>query len=303
MARDPPPWDEVRTFLAVARGGGLKAAAASLRASEATVSRRLRALEARLGVRLFDRLPNRLAPTPLAGRLVAAAVAMEEGAAGFARLARAAAAAPEEPVRVTATGSVSLFLARHLGRVLAGAPGARLQLLGTRTTLSLSRREAELALRMRRPPEAGDGDLFARCLGRVAFALYAARGDPLEAGRLPYIGLREDPASRQSRWLDAAAGAAGAPVPVRLDDVHLRLEAARGGVGAALLPCHLGDADPGLRRLRPPPPELVEDVFLLAHRDLKDLPPVADAPGRALARLFREEAGALLGDGPRAPGA
>ena len=48
-------WDDFKYFLAVARGGSLTAAARALKTSAATVGRRVLALEARLGARLFDR--------------------------------------------------------------------------------------------------------------------------------------------------------------------------------------------------------------------------------------------------------
>ena len=291
------PWDEVRIFLAVARAGSLIAAAADLRVSEATVGRHLRALEDRLGLRLFDRLPNRVALTPLGRRLVPAAAAMENGLGDFTRAAHAAADANDEPIRITATASVSLFVVQHLDRVLAAAPGVRVQLLDTRASLSLAHREADIALRMRRPPESGT--LVVQRIGRIAFGLYAAhhrlakRRDHLKCRPpLAFIGLREDPASRQSSWLDAVA--TDAPMPIRLDDVHLRFEAAKQGLGATLLPCFLGDCEPSLRRLLPPPAELVEDVYLLTHEDLKDLPAIV-AVRAAVAGLFRDEAARLLG--------
>jgi DNA-binding transcriptional LysR family regulator len=284
----------VRVFLAVARAGSFVGAAAELRVSEATIGRHLRALEHRLGMQLFDRLPNRIALTTLGRRLVPAATAMEEGLDDFARVAHAADAS-DEPIRITATASVALFVTQHLGRLLAAATGIRVQLLDTRVPLSLARREAEIALRMRHPPESGN--LVVQRIGRIAFGLYAKRHASGSEGRRPlaFIGLREDPASLQSSWLDAVA--AEAPMPVRLDDVHLRFEAAKRGLGATLLPCFLGNAEPGLHRLLPPPAELVENIYLLTHEDLKDLPAIS-AVRSALAGLFRDEAARLLGGEP-----
>ena len=78
------------------------------------------------------------------------------------------------PVRVTATTSLALFLTGHLERLLAAAGGSPLELVNTRATQSLPQREAEIALRMRRPPERGD--LVVRRVGRLAVALYARSG-------------------------------------------------------------------------------------------------------------------------------
>lgn len=271
-------------FLAVAEAGGLGRAAAGLGLSEATVGRHVTALERALGARLLERLANRIELTPLGRRLADAARGMAEGAAGLERLARAATAEPDMPVRVTATSSMAWFLAGHLDRLLAAAAPAPLEIVPTRATLSLPRREAEIALRMRRPPERGD--LVVRRVGRLAFALYARRGAVASI-----VGLRADPDSRQSRWLE---GQAATPPRLRLADLSLRLAALRQGLGASLLPCFLGDLDPLLHRLAPPPPELVEDVYLLLHRDLRGLPQVR-AVASAVTRLLREQAPHLAG--------
>ncbi len=278
-------WDHVRVLLAVADAGGLRRAADALGRSEATIGRQVTALEGALGVRLIERLANRVELTPTGRRLADAARGMAESAAAIERLALAAAAAPGMPVRVTATGSMALFLAGHLDRLLAAAAPAPLELVATRAALSLPRREAEVALRMRRPPE--QGNLVVRRVGRLAFALYARRGMSSDE----VIGLRADPGSRQSAWLERQAPT---PPRLRLADVPLRLAAVRQGLGSSLLPCFLGDGEPGLERLGPPPPELVEEVYLLVHRDLRDLPQVR-AVALELTRLLREQDDRLAG--------
>jgi len=278
-------WDHVRVLLAVADAGGLRRAADALGRSEATVGRQIAALEGALGVRLIERLANRVELTPIGRRLAEAARSMAESAAGIERLALAAAAEPSMPVRVTTTGSMALFLAHHLERLLAAAAPAPLELVATRAALSLPRREAELALRMRRPPERGD--LVVRRVGRLAFALYARCGTPNNE----VIGLRADPGSRQSAWLERQSPS---PPRLRLADVPLRLAAVRQGLGSALLPCFLGDAEPGIERLALPPPELAEEVYLLVHRDLRDLPQVR-AVALELTRLLREQGDRLAG--------
>jgi len=280
-------WDHARALLAVADAGGLKHAAQALGLSEATVGRQMGALERALGVRLIERLANRVELTPTGRRLAEAARGMAEGAAAVERLALAAAAEPGMPVRVTTTTSIALFLTGQLERLLAAAAPAPLELVATRTALSLPRREAEVALRMRRPPE--QGDLLVRRVGRLAFALYARRGTAGDE----LIGLRADPGSRQSAWLEQQAVT---PPRLRLADLALRLAAVRRGLGASLLPCFLGDEDPELERLAAPAPELVEDVYLLVHRDLRDLPQVR-AVALELTRLLHEHDARLGGLG------
>jgi DNA-binding transcriptional LysR family regulator len=293
-----PGWEELRYFRAIALAGALGPAARRLGVSEATVSRHLRALEERLGARLFDRLPNRLALTALGARVLETAERMAENAADFARLARNAAAEEAAPLRLTTTGSVALFITRHMGALLEAVPDCQLQLIGTRETLSLTKGEADIALRMRRPPESGP--LAVRRIGRIGFSLYVHADLLACAQPIPVIGLSDAPESRQANWLlaflasETATGKVAATSRLRLDEVPQRLEAVRQKLGAALLPCFLGTGDPALRPLCPPPPELQEDIFLMVHEDTKQRPQVATCLN-ALAALFRQEAAALLG--------
>src|SRR5437899_12682630 len=52
-------WDDVRYFLAVARGGSVRAAADRLGVNHTTVLRRIAQLEERLGAQMFEKLPSR----------------------------------------------------------------------------------------------------------------------------------------------------------------------------------------------------------------------------------------------------
>jgi DNA-binding transcriptional LysR family regulator len=299
----PFDWDDVRVFLEVAAASSLGEASRALRISEATVGRRLRRLEVALGMRLFDRLANRLRLTAAGNELAQAAAAMRESADALTRRASLRDTDGPRPVRITATSSVALFLATHMGELVkAGSgAGAEIALGSSRTLASLAQGEAEIALRMRRLPEAGA--LAARRLGRFAFALYASRrrwlaGDTREPWRgLEVIGLAATArAPSQSAWLDAAARGHRATITVRLAEVWMRHRAVQDGLGISLLPCFLGEADRELVRIAEPPAELAEDVHLLVHTDLRRHPPVR-AVADAVAALFRRHRAALAGLG------
>lgn len=283
----PAAWDDIRIFLAIAETGSLSAAAVALGSSQATVGRRLRALERSLGLRLAERVSNRIVLTEAGRRIEARARAMTAPADGVLREARLIAEGADEPVRISATGSVALFLATHLAE-LVGDGGAPLAIGASRERANLARRDADIAIRMRRLPE--DGDLVARRLGRIAFSIYAPI---LSDANGPVIGLpRTDRRPSQSAFLDDWAGAR--PVVARLDDLALRRQAMKSCAAATLLPCWLGDADPELARLMPPPDALQEDIYLMVHRDLRDTPAI-DAAVRRLVALFLRQAGALAG--------
>lgn len=296
-------WDDLRTFLEVARRGTLPEAARVLSISPATASRRVQRLEESLGAPLFDRLPNRLALTHLGQELAEVGTVMQQGAAAVAQRASLRMALADAPVRVTATGSVSLFLAANARRLteLAAAEGVAVSVTATKAALDVAGGETDVALRMRRLPECGP--LAGRRLGRVAFTVYVARclwnrvGQPGNDWRsVGVVGLTETVRSpSQSQWLDKTAAACGATIRLRLGEVAMRHRAVRDGAGASLLPCFLGDCDPALVRLLPPPSHLIEDVYLLLHeRRSQGVRAVAEALGQ----VFREMADVLGGNHP-----
>jgi DNA-binding transcriptional LysR family regulator len=285
-------WDDAKTFAAVVEAGSWRRGAERLGISVATASRRIGAFEAWAGEKLLDRHPDGLRLTPRGQRMLAALAQMSEGADG---LRRATAPREAELIRIAATASMSLVLADHMAELSAAAPEAVIALLPSRGQLSLARREAEIAIRMRAMP--AEGSLRVRRLGRVRIALYGAPAlvpDPAKAdlARLPFIGLaRPAERSRTAAALEALVGARP-PVAV-LDDTPIRLRACTAGLGIALLPC-LPAAAAGLVRIAGLPPELDEDAFLLMHEDLATRVTVR-AVAEAVVALFQRRREALLG--------
>ena len=287
-----PEWDDVRAFLAVVRTGTFPGAAGLLGVSAVTVGRRVQTLEASLGLPLFDRLPNRLGLTEAGRVLATAGTGMNEAAASFLACAARLSAPQDTPVRVTATGSVSLFLATRARRLsdLLGPHAPQVEVLTTRIRQDPGSGDADIALRMRRLPEVGP--LAARKIGRVAFGVYAARGNaPREMVGMP----KTDRVRSQSGWLDCFAADQDLPVRLRMANVAARHAAVRDRAGASLLPCFLADADAGLVRLTEPPSELIEDVFLVRH-ELTGAALEKRSVIGALESLFGDHAAELLGE-------
>jgi DNA-binding transcriptional LysR family regulator len=286
-------WDDLRILLAVAETGSLSAAASALRLSQPTIGRRIRALEHSLGVALVHRVSNRLELTAIGTRVIAKADTMTAVAQAVADEAWLAASHQDDPLHITATGSVSLFLVDHLAELQSGIGDIPLLLTAAKERANLQRRDADIALRMRQLPV--DGNLLARKLARLAFSIYATSPGPT-ADRL--IGQsKTDRKPSQSAFFDDWAG--DRPIDLRVDDVSQRYRAVCAG-GATLLPCWLGDATPDLQRQMPPPAILQEDLYLLVHRTLKPDRRVRTVAA-ALQRLFKTHAARLCGradDGP-----
>jgi len=266
-------WDDIRHFLAVAQSGTLSGAARSLNVDHATVSRRLAALEAALDVRLVDRLPRSCRLTPIGRQVFERAVEVEAGVHGIARLAKAAHAPLVGRVTLSAPPVlVAHLLAAQVGRFRAEYPDIRLSLSAQERQISLSRREADIAVRLARPQEAG---AVARRLATMAFGLYAHRSYAHLAApeRWQFIAFDQSYAHMpQQAWLLGLAG--DRPVACELNHMSEHLIAVRAGVGVAGLPCFIGDADCDLVRLDAGGPSFARDIWLLVHRDLRNTPPV-----------------------------
>lgn len=168
-----PNWDHVRVFLAVARTGQFLAAARALSLDHATVARRISLLESSLGTQLFARSTAGVSLTVPGEKFVAAAEAMEtawlDAQADVSQVDRVISGT----IRVGAPeGFGALFLAPRLGRLAERHPDLTIQLVPLQRTMSLSKRDADLAIVIDPPP---DGRLTVRKLTEYGLGLYAAR--------------------------------------------------------------------------------------------------------------------------------
>jgi DNA-binding transcriptional LysR family regulator len=297
-------WADLRVFLTLAREGNLTAAARRLEVSHPTVARRIRALEAAIGTRLFDRLPDRFVLTTAGEELLADAQAMERAAESIHRRSAGLTDTVRGTVRLSAGEAMAAFLARHLPTLRQRLEGIEFELSASHTLANLSRREADLLIREQVPDLAS---LVTRKLGRVGYAVYAAASlaaAPLprdELRRRPWAGFDDDHnyMPGQSWLLELLAGARPA---IRVNNWLVLHETVRGGAGLAVLPCYLGDADPALRRVSAVLRDVGADQWLLVHRDLRALPRVR-AVMDALIELFQSERAALEGRRARADAA
>ena len=298
-------WNDLRVFLTLAREGSLTAAARRLEVSHPTVARRIKALEENIGARLFDRLPDKFALTSAGEGLLEDATAMERAAESLHRRSAGLGDTVHGTVRLSAGEAMAAFIARHLPRLRHKLQCIEIELTASHMLANLSRREADLLIREQVPDL---GSIVTRRLGRAAYAVYGATGSGPGAlagertsrealRRLPWVGFDDDHnyMPGQSWVLDLLDGARPA---VRVNNWLVLQQAVGAGAGLAVLPCHMGDGDPALRRLGAPLPEVAADQWLLVHRDLRDLPRVR-AVMDSLIRLFQEERAALEGRGAK----
>lgn len=290
-------WDDLRVFLALAREGSLTMAARRLDVSHPTISRRVRALEERIGARLFDRLPDRFVPTSAGAELLDDAEAMERAAESIGRRSAGLTDTARGVVRISAGEAMTALLARHVPVLRGRLREIEFELATSHMLANLSKREADLMIREQVPELAG---IVARKLGRVAYAVYchpdlAARARP-SAERLralPWVGFDDEHSYMPGqKWLAALLGDLK-PV-MRTNNWLVLRDAARAGAGLAVLPCYLVDGDPLLQRVGGNLEEVAADQWLLVHRDLRTLPRVR-AVMDALIELFQQRRPLLEG--------
>ena len=278
-ARDGPdgpavPWDDLAAFLAVARHGGLSAAARATGSSAPTLGRRMWALERALGRELFVRRTHGYELTGEGRRL------RHELAPAEAAVARATARGGGDAlplVKIAAGTWTTLALADALGAILGEPRDLRVRLLQGEDVLSIPRREAAIGFRSRRPAEEG---LAGRRLRRVEFAPYAVPG-------APDAWIVVDADTPSACWVAARAGDGAA---VETTAPRPALDLALQGLGRAMLPTFVGDARAPLERVGAPVEELAHDQWLVAHADDRGLPEIRLALDR-IADAFGFEGG------------
>jgi DNA-binding transcriptional LysR family regulator len=269
-------WGNLRFFLELARTGSLSRAAQRLSVDRATVGRRIAALEQELGLELFERGPQGWTLTASGRELSELASRVEQDVLAIARKADAA-------DRQELTGVVRLTTATHISaHLLAPAlpslrsahPGLVLEIAADQRAFDLTRREADLALRMGRPRDAG---LVTRKLTDIAYGFFASESlvgarREVDLGRDPFVAFDESLASTpQERWISKIAPERS--VVFRCNSTASLAAAARSGVGVAILPLFVAVTTPDLVRLAGPVP-VSHEMWLLVHGDLRRAPRV-----------------------------
>lgn len=295
MNGSTPNWDDLRLFAAIAAEGSLSAAARRLKLSQPTLGRRLQALEAQMGAKLLERVgggpagsyvltPKGAELLPLVERMVEAGEAIERARPDFAEGATGT-------VRIASGHLTVRFIARRLPELLETLPGIELELYSSYAIANLSRREADIAIRNRRPEE---GRLVMRSLPQYSYAIFGAR-DYLAAHpeattearyqHCRWIGFDDTRGRSDSfEWLCARIGR----MPeIRCSNAGTILNALLAGTGLAVLPCFVGAEESSLVQLTAPIEDLDrETMWLVVHEDMRNRPRVRLAADR-IAALFQ----------------
>ena len=265
-------WDEMCLVHAITNVGTLSGAARVLEVSHPTAFRRLNRLEEKMGVRFFDRARDGYTATAEAEEVSALVQRLRNDVLAVERRIAGRDLRPSGTLRITTTDTLLFgWLSPSLREFRIAYPEIHLELVVSNDVFSLSRREADIAVR---PTEKPEETLFGRRIGTIAQAAYMAKKLAMTAdtnevvdsidwigpdGSMTYPILE--------RWLEKEGLVDRCRI--RVNTVYGMLSAARAGLGLSILPCYLGENDEQLIRVGKAIPSLATDLWILTHFDLR----------------------------------
>lgn len=260
-------WNDLRLLLALSRSRTMTEAGRRLAVNQTTVSRRLAALEAALGVELVHRQRDGIALTESGAVAARSAAVMETEVHDLERELLGRDRQLAGVLRLTTTDVIAVHHADLFTSFASLHPHIDIDLDTSPSPRSLTRREADVAIRWTLAP---DPALYGRRLARVEYAVYAERSlaarsaDPRDHPWVAYT------IASNARLTEAwrVEHAPGARVVCRYTRQLPLIAAIRAGHGVGFMPCAYADEDAGLVRLTPIPPDFGYDIWILTHPDL-----------------------------------
>lgn len=303
-------WSDLKHALAVAEAGSLAGAARRLGVNHTTVLRRLDALEATLGTRIFDRKRSGYEPTEAGHAVLAHARRMADRVNEIERQILGRDRELTGLLRVT-TAFVIMehLLPAPLADFARAYPGIEVEVTENAFLVDLSRqrpevvgqslahREADVALRL--SGQVAD-HLVGRNLGMTQCRVYARRGatglpqsvQPLQelVRDAPWVAFEKDQQGRiYDSWMRSQMEQSR--VRVRVDIFNATAAMLRTGIGVGLLPTFMEAGNPDLVPVSDPIPELAAPIWILTHPDLRQT---------ARVRAFMQHVGDALSEQLRA---
>lgn len=270
-------WDNLRVFLGVARARSALQASHTLGVDQSTISRRMKRLEADIGSKLFDRTSQGHRLTSAGHRLLEHVEKLESTLTAVESDVFGDNMALTGEIRLGATEAFgSYFLAPHLAHFCTRHPSITVDLLPMPRSVNLSKREADASVTVDRPTTDSfvTSKLTPYRLLPYATADYLRQQGPIrdvsDLASLRWIDyvddlLFTDQQVSLRKWLPSARSF------LRSTSVIAQFQAARSGLGIALLPCFLASREPGLVPVLPDVVDVTRDFWLVAPAERREL--------------------------------
>jgi DNA-binding transcriptional LysR family regulator len=263
-------WSDLQFILAVANNGSLAAAARVLGVNHSTVQRRIASFEALHEVSVFDRRPDGYKLTIEGQQLLETAREVEQAVWGLERKIAGKDLKLEGTIRLTTTDTL---LHTIVGLLLPGFrtlyPDIRFDVSTTNSILSITRRDADVAIRP--APSIAEGLAGTRA-GEFHFHAYASAayldshpGQAVED--MDWLAPGDTLAdSTPGRWMRRHMGRAR--IAMTCDSIMALATAVRHGMGVGLLPSYVGRTDTSLVKLDYDTGDARNGLWVLTHPDL-----------------------------------
>jgi DNA-binding transcriptional LysR family regulator len=271
-------WNDLRYFLAVARSGSTLAASRSMKVAQATVSRRITALEKALGTTLFMRSPSGYTLSVRGQAVLAAAEQVERSIDALVNSVEAEGRRLSGTVRLTTVESAAnVWLMPALAAFRAQHPAVVAEVIVDDRTLDIARGEADIAIRFGNPPQ--DESLVIRRIIELHESVYVRTDLADQLGlpntyegllRYPIIGFSGTGVGQIAKWMKDLGPDAN--IVHSANTLSAVIAAVRAGMGAAVIPCLIGDTMSGLVRLFPPIAELTTPGWLVTTASARQQP-------------------------------
>lgn len=262
-------WDDLRFVLAVSREGSLRGAAEALGVNHATVSRHVAEITDGLGVRLFDRDGRSWIATAAGADLVETATRMETEVHALSRRVTGRDVQLRGTVRVAVATSIVATLSSVFAELSRTYPEINIELSTSLELANLTKREADIAIRVTdTPPEV----LVGREAAKFGSAVYGQREllgslEPCTVDAYPWLAWDERyQFFKPERWRHEHVSEDR--IRMRADNEMSLFELCKAGIGVTFLPCIVADAEPSLRRL-PASPTFDYGLWVLTHAELR----------------------------------
>lgn len=268
-------WNQARAFHATAETGSLSAGARKLGLTQPTLSRQVAALEAQMGVTLFERVGKRLVLTESGHDLLDHVRAMREAADAMALAASGRSQTIAGRVSISASDGIAVHVLPDIvERIRAEAPQIVLEIVASNALSDLRRREADIAIRHVRPEQP---DLIGRLVRETTASLYASPDwvarhglpkAPADLADACFVGFDAD-----GRFVEHLVSVG---LPVSTENFQLISgnslvvwELVKRGLGLTFMLREVAEQTPGMIRLLPELDVTPIPYWLVTHRELR----------------------------------
>lgn len=268
-------WNQIRAFVSTAELGSLSAAALKLGLTQPTLSRQVAALEARLGVSLFEKIGRSLQLTPNGKDLLSSAQVMLEASQEFALSAAGKSSELSGPIAISATEVMAVYyLPPVLKKLSAMMPNVQIELVASNKPSDIKRREADIAIRAFRPT---DPDLIVKKIAEQHYSFYGTQEYIASLGKVSsladltranFIGF-----DRSSEFIDVLSeyglSLTQSNFSIVCQHQMSQWQLVKAGVGLGVMEQQVGDADPCVRRVLEHIDLPMSELWLVTHRELR----------------------------------